>query len=242
MKQEIIEALSKAIAPNTPTDSVERGRVAGMLGKFRDSEGPSINAAELARLVDVRLRQRKDSGGLKPEKIVEEIESTLDLVEMCEFMLEARRRQRRQTTRAMFESALAKKPTERERQIKERIYAERNWPLDFATGLIRMGVPGDSVAKRLANWWEFFKHSYSMERFMESGAYAKGWEHFKQLPESELREAFEKEKKRRWQNEDDLWFTAQNWLNWRQNDVLKKKTRAGEASGKARKPKPKRKK
>jgi hypothetical protein len=226
MNQEIIEALSKAIAPNTPTDSVERGRVAGMLAKIRDSEGPSISVAELARLVDVRLRQRKDRDGLKPVKIVEEIESTLDLVEMCEFVLEARRRQRRQTTRAMFESALGTALTDREKQIKAAIERE-SYPLDFATGLIRMGVPGDSAAKRLANWWDFFKHGYSMD---------------KQLPESELREAFEKQKKTDWPNADVLWFLAQNWLSWHQRDVKKKRTRAGEASGKARKPKPKRKK
>jgi hypothetical protein len=241
MNQEIIEALSKAIAPNTPTDSVERGRVAGMLAKIRDSEGPSISVAELARLVDVRLRQRKDRDGLKPVNIVEEIESTLDLVEMCEFVLEARRRQRRQTTSAMFESALGTAYTDREKQIKAAIERE-SYPLDFATGLIRMGVPGDSAAKRLANWWEFFKHGYSMDRFMESGAYAQGWEHFKQLPEEELREAFEKEKKTKWPNADLLWFRAQNWWSWHQRDVMKKRTRAGEASGKARKPKPKRKK
>jgi hypothetical protein len=207
-----------------------------MLGKFRDSEGPSINAAELARLVDVRLRQRKDSGGLKPEKIVEEIESTLDLVEMCEFMLEARRRQRRQTTSAMFHVAFDTALTDREKLIKAAIEGEK-YPLDFTTGLIRMGVPGDSPAKRLANWWEFFKHGYSMDRFMESSAFAMGSEHFKQLPEAELREAFEKQKKTDWPNADLLWFRAQNWWSWHQRNVLKKKEIAGKASGAARKAK-----
>jgi hypothetical protein len=172
---------------------------------------------------------------------VEEIESTLDLVEMCEFMLEARRRQRRQTTSAMFESALGTALTDREKQIKAAIERE-SYPLGFATGLRRMGVPGDSAAKLEANFWEFFKHGYSMDRFLESGAYATGLEHFKQLPESELREAFEKQKKTDWPNADVLWFRAQNWLSWHQRDVKKKRTRAGEASGKARKPKPKRKK
>jgi hypothetical protein len=235
MKQEIIEALCKAIAPVTLTNPEERGRMAGLLAKFRDGEGLSISAADLARLVDVRLRQKKDRDGMAPEKIVEEIESTLDLVEMCEFMLEARRRKSRQTTNAMFNAVFGQAPTEKERQIKAAIEGEKRWPLDFATGLIRMGVPGDSPVKRSANWWEFFKHSYSMDRFMESGAYAMGWEHFKQLPEAELRKVFENEKNRCWENADVLWFTAQNWLSWHQRDVLKKKEIAGKASGAARK-------
>jgi hypothetical protein len=242
MKQENIKALCKAIAPTTPTDPEERGRVAKLLRDYGKKEGPAINAAELARLVDVRLRQRKDRDGLKPEKIVEEIEATLDLVEMCEFMLGARRRQSRETTSAMFESALGKALTDREKQIKERIYAERSYPLDYATGLIRMGVPGDSAAKRLANWWEFFKHGYSMDRFMETNAGAISWEHFKQLPEAELREAFEKEQKADWPNADVLWFRAQNWWSWHQRDVLKKRETAGKASGAARKAKTRRKK
>lgn len=233
MKQEIIEALCKTIAPTTPTDPVERGKVAGLLSELRNQQGPSINAAELARLVDMRLRQRKDRDGMAPEKIVEEIQATLDLVEMCEFMLEARRRQRRQTTSAMFNTVFETAPTEQEKQIKAAIEGER-YPLDFATSLIRMGVPGDSEAKRLAKWWEFFKHSYSMNRFIESGAYGMGWEHFKQLPEAELREAFEKEKKTIWPNAGVLWVTAQSWLSWHPRDVLNKREKAGKASAKAR--------
>lgn len=239
MRQEIIEALCKTIAPTTPTDPVERGRVASLLMAFGNKEPPSINAAELARLVDMRLRQRKDRDGLKPEKIVEEIEATLDLVEMCEFMLESRRRQSRQTTSAMFNAALEKPPTEKESQIKTAIEKEK-YPLDFTTGLRRMGVPGDSSAQLLANFWEFFKHSYSMRRFMESGADAMGWEHFQQLPEEELREAFEREKKTKWPNAHLLWSIAQNWLSWHQRNVVKKRETAGKASGAARRAKTKR--
>lgn len=239
MKQEIIEALCKTIAPTTPTDPAERGRVGNLLMAFGNKERPSINAAELARLVDMRLRQRKDRDGLKPEKIVEEIEAALDLVAMCEFMLESRRRQSRQTTSAMFESALGMARTDREKQVKAAIEGEK-YPLDFETGLIRMGVPGDSSAKRLANFWEFFKHSYSMDRFMESGAEWTGWEHFQQLPEEELREAFEREKNTKWPNADLLWFRAQNWLSWHQRNVVKKRETAGKASGAARRAKTKR--
>lgn len=241
MKKEIIEALCKTIAPTIPTDPTERGKVSGLLYEIRKQAEPSINAAELARLVDLRLRQRKDRDGLKPEKIVEEIEATLDLVEMCEFMLESRRRQSRQTTSAMFESALGTARTDKEKQIKAAIEGEK-YELDFETGLIRMGVPGDSSAKRLANFWEFFKHGYSMDRFMESGTYASGWEHFKQLPEEELREAFERERKTKWKNADHLWFVARNWLSWHERDVMKKRETAGKASGAARKAKSKGKK
>jgi hypothetical protein len=237
MKKEIIKALCKTIAPTTPTDPKERGRVASLLMAVGKKEGPPISALELARLVDVRLRHKKAPAGIAPEKIVEEIEATLDLVEMCEFMLEARRRQAGQTQSEMFQVALDTAPTDREKQIKERIYAERNYPLDFTTGLRRMGVPGDSAAKLEANFWEYFKHGYSMDRFMESGAYAMGWEHFKQLPEAELREAFEKDKQTVWLNADILWFRAQNWLSWHQRDVLKKREKAGKASGAARKAK-----
>lgn len=241
MKKEIIKALCKTIAPKPPTDPRERGIVASLLMAVGKKDGPSISALELARLVDVRLRQKKDHGPLTPDKIVEEIESTLDLVEMCDFMVEARRRQAGKTQSEMFQVALDTAPTEKGKQIKERIYAEKNYPLDFTTSLIRMGVPGDSPKKREANWWEFFKHGHSMDRFMQSGAHETGWEHFKQLPEAELREAFEKEKKFIWRNADVLWFTARNWLSWHQRDVLKKRENAGKASGAARKAKTRRK-
>jgi hypothetical protein len=242
MKKEIIKALCKTIAPTPPTDPREKGRVASLLMAVGKKEGPSINAAELARLVDARLRQKKDRDTLTPDKIVEEIQATLDLVEMCEFMLEARRRQAGQTQSEMFQVAFDTALTDLEKQIKERIYAEKIWPLDFATGLRRMGVQGDSAAKLEANFWEFFKHGYSMDRFMESGAYVMGWENFKQLPEAELREAFEKEKKTDWPNADLLWFRAQNWWSWHQRDVQKKREIAGKASGAARKAKTKGKK
>jgi hypothetical protein len=241
MKKEIIEALCKAIAPTTPTAPRERGMVASLLIAVGKKEGQPISALELARLVDVRIRQKKDRDPLTPDKIVEEIQATLDLLEMCEFMLEARRRQACQTQKEMFQVALGKAPTEKEKLIKAAIEGEK-YPLDFTTGLIRMGVPGDSPAKRLANWWEFFKYGYSMDRFMESDAFAMGLEHFKQLPEAELREAFEKHKKTDWPNADLLWIRAQNWLSWHQCDVLKKRETAGKASGAARKAKTTRKK
>ena len=221
MKKEIIKALCKAIAPTTPTAPIERGRVASLLMAVGKKEGPSINAAELARLVDVRLRQRKDPAGIAPEKIVEEIEATLDLVEMCEFMLEARRRQSRQTTTAMFNVALEKAPTEKEKQIKAAIEGEK-YPLDFTTGLIRMGVPG-SPDKREKTYWEYFKRHCGGT-------------------ESEIRESFEKWKKIGWENVYSLLATAQQFGRWWNASVLLNKRVAGKASGKARKPHSKRKK
>lgn len=239
MKQENIEALCKAIAPTTPTDPRERGRVASLLLDFGKKEGPSISAAELARLVDARLRQRKDRDGLKPEKIVEEIEATLDLVGMCEFMLEARRRQARQTQSEMFQVAFEKTPTasemqiadpvEREKKVTERMKRERQirdkiegetFPLDFATGLIRMGVPG-SPAKREEIYWEYFKQHCAGT-------------------ESEIRESFEKWKKIGWRNVHDLLPTAEQFGRWRDASVRLNKRAAGKASAKARKPHSKR--
>ena len=237
MKEETIEALCKHIAPTTPTAPLERGRIADLLMSFGRRNGPCINAMELSRLVEMRLRHHGNRKGVGPEKIIEEIEATLDLVEMCEFILEARRRQSGQTQSKMFSLALEKRLTDEEKQIKATIEGSK-YPLDFATGLIRMGVGGDKASEREAKWWEYFKHAQSMTALMKSGEFLTGLTHFELLPEAELREAFEAVKETAWENADVLWHEAQNWLHWRQKDVRKKRREAGKSSAAKRQANP----
>jgi hypothetical protein len=209
MKKEIIKALCKVIAPKTPTDPAERNRVASLLLNFGKKEGPSINAAELARLVDLRLRQRKDRDGIAPEQIVEEIEATLDLVEMCEFMLEARRRQARQAQSEMFQVSLGTAPTEKEKQINAAIY-----PMKFTAGLIKMGVP----EKRRDEWyWRFFKDKYPLWDWVESGGFildSSGSPELRNIPEDEIKAAYDQRKAEGWLTAWNLGNVASQWSLW----------------------------
>jgi hypothetical protein len=209
MKPKIIEALCKAIAPTTPTDPIERNRVGSLLLTVGKKKGPSITAPELARLVDVRLRQRKDPAGITPEKIVEEIEATLDLVEMCEFMVEVRRRQAGQTQSEMFQCALGTAPTEKEKQINAAIY-----PMKFTAGLIKMGVP----EKRRDEWyWSFFKDKYPLWEWVESGGSkfdSSGSPELRDIPEDEIKAAYDQRKAEGWRYAWLLGNVASQWCRW----------------------------
>ena len=220
MKQEIIEALCNTLAPTTPTDPRERGRLANLFMAFGKRNGPSISGADLARLVDLRLRQRKDSKKIETREVVEEIESTLDLVELCEFMLEVRRGQSGKTQSMMFNLALENRLTDQEKQIKAAIERE-SYPLDFHKGLIRMGVPGDSAKERESLYWQYFKSPYANGQV--------------QHPEDDLKRCYEEQTQGQWENAHDLLASASQWLRWWKSEKSKKKSAAGKESGKARK-------
>ncbi len=237
MKKTIIKALCNTIAPTTPTEQKERDRVASLLMAVRKKDGPSITAPELARMVDERLRQKQVrqkqvTTPIIPEKIVEEIveeiEDVLDLVEMCEFMLEARRRQTKQTQSEMFQAALGSAPTEKEKQINA-----ANYPMKFTAGLIKMGVP----EKRRDEWyWSFFKDKYPLWEWVESGARrfdSSGSPELRDIPEDEIKAAYDQRKAEKW----EAW-TLQNiasqWCSWYQVHKHDHKKLGGQNSAKAR--------
>ena len=236
MKKTIIKALCNTIAPTTPTEQKERDRVASLLMAVGKKDGPSITAPELARLVDVRLRQKKGTTGITPEKIVEEIEDILDLVGMCEFMLEARRRQTKQTQSEMYQAALGTTPTdlgtmptEKKEQINAAIY-----PMKFTAGLIKMGVP----EKRRDEWyWSFFKDKYPLWEWVESGARrfdSSGSPELRDIPEDEIKAAYDQRKAEGWQYAWHLGNVASQWCNWYQVHKHDHKKLGGQNSAKAR--------
>ena len=262
MKRETIEVLFKTIAPTTRSGPIERGsqegiklakecdRLARIKFAFEQKKEPSINAIELARLVDLRLRQRKarekvatkeiveeNESKLDQQKareeiatkeIVEEIESTLDLVEMCEFMLEARRLQLKDTKTEMSKAFAEINLTKEQGQKKAVIDAE-SYPLVFHKGLIRMGVPGDSSEKRERAFWEYYKSPFANDDVP--------------LPENdELRKSFKERTRLPWNNARELWCSTTQWLCYWNSEKSKKKSAAGKKSGKARKQRSKSKK
>jgi len=228
MKKEIIEALCKAIAPTTPTDHKERNRVASLLLAVGKKLEQSMNAAELARLVDLRLRQKKDRDTHTPDKIVEEIQATLDLVEMCEFMLEARRRQAGQTQSEMFQCALGMAPTEKEKQINAAIY-----PMKFTAGLIKMGVP----EKRRDEWyWSFFKDKFPFWEWVKSGRgkfNSSGSPELRDIPEDEIEAAYDQHKAEKWEAWQ-LGNVASQWRPWYEEHKHDPQKLGGINSAKAR--------
>lgn len=223
-----------------PDEARRRGMLAKVLLDVGKQEGPAITVAELARLVDVRLRSRFKDKKPDAEKIAEEIESTLDLVESCQWLLHARRVQWQTRTHEYAKSILEKPLTEQEKEIKAQKYR-----LAFDKGLICMGVPGNNAKEREAKYFEHFKSRYALGKFMSSGGSywdADALAKFEQPPESETRECFELNKVEGWQNVELLLSAAESWRRWWEPQKVKMRSAAGKASGEARKPRAKRKK
>ena len=120
--------------------------------------GPAVGVAELARLVDERLRGRFGEELPSAENIAVEIESTLDLIMMCQCLLHARQRDWQSRLRALCEvdrtEAAEIELNDNEEKIKRVIFG-KIFPLKFPLALFAMGVRSDEVKKRSARVAKF---------------------------------------------------------------------------------------
>lgn len=215
MKKETTRAMAESIAQRsreTRTPQEHRARMAGLTNKLRDQKGPSISASELARIVELRLRKKNEKSNSTPAEIVEEIEATLDLVEMCEIVMEYRRPQWAETVSNISDAVHSDgEPSELEKGINAATY-----PMSFTAGLIKMGVPEKG---REDKYWDFFKDQYPRWLWVKSctDRYSQSVEDYTAIhpiPAGEIEQAFEKEKKMGWPDKWTLGNMADQWKRW----------------------------
>lgn len=212
MKAETITALAEKLWAASTQDEQKKGvhYWAMTLVELKKQQSPPITAADLARLVDLRLREGTPQGKVPATAMVEEIEATLDLVEACQVML-VERQERWQATVSGIRQAITNddNPSEKVKGIRTATY-----PMKFEAGLIRMGVP----EKRRDEWyWSFFKDKYSLWEWVESGVSKydlSGSPVLRDIPEDEIKAAYEQRKAEGWRDAWLLENVAGQWCLW----------------------------
>lgn len=214
MKTKTIAALARKLTSGLKEDGWRRTRLleaAGRTGKALDpKQGPRITAAELARLVDARMRQKGVLAKDSAEAMMEEIEATLDLVEACEVML-VNRQEQWKTSVSWLKQAIADagdKPSEIVKGIRAASY-----PMKFETGLIRIGVPERG---REDKFWRCFQEWLLKVNHREASNGQSLSEYIESRPftDDEIREVFMKCKAEGWQNARHLEVAERGWREW----------------------------
>lgn len=222
MKKETIKALAEKL---NPTSREELHQVAQAMSKV--DLFPEIEPMELARLVEMRMRKK---GASSATDMVNEIESTIDMVQACEFMLAVRRLRWRADERQIKETIYGTpEPTEKEKAI----YAAE-YPMEFKAGLIKMGVP----ERDREGWYEkFYRDRYAYWRYAESPS---SWPSFAAFIEShtftdtEIKAAFERVKAEGWTKADYLQNITSQWEAWWSVHKHDGRRKGGKESGNAR--------
>lgn len=131
------------------------------------TEGAAIGLGEFVQMVDERLRSRFGKKRPSPKEVAAEIESTLNLIEMCQFFLHIRQREWSSSLReacgidelnpnplpldhAVEDLALS----EDDKKIKRYIF-EKTYPLAIRSGLAELNMRHDSVSNRYQRFARF---------------------------------------------------------------------------------------
>lgn len=151
-------------------DQVDRRRMyEEFLREQKIMNGPAISVAQLATLVDARVHGRFGKGPIDGKTLVAEIESTLDLIEMCQWLLVARKREwksmvpdlcgiERSTPAPIKTPSRLSEQEEKEVELIRR----KKYPLKFERGLSEFGsgMRSATVANRNSRFSKFFANCY----------------------------------------------------------------------------------
>lgn len=228
-KTSLQEAIAARIKKNNQLSDKEwRESIIGLKTALIDEKGPNITAAELARIVDVRLRSKKATE-LDVETIAREIEAAIELVEMCQWMLHIRRS--KWTERVMnqpvdFSHNIL---TKEERKIKDAIYSKKT--LTFEMGLKTMTMHGRTHARRAENYKAFL--DWALQKWNWPASAPADWPWI-ELMEDDVKcpgvsEVFDRRSESGWPTARDLWNETKLWLQWEPIKKTSNKMRGGKA-------------
>lgn len=229
-----------------PLGDMDLSRLRGVLVSALndlENEGLSITPEGLARLVDTRLRRLSSNTQPSDEVVAREIEFTLDLVEQCQWRIKLRKAEWKMRAHRLFRPWFERPLTAQETASRERIES-MSYPLDFHRGLIFIGVSGDNPRQREKRYLPCF-HDGWIANAMISHQYgnipqggcgnARSLDDFVQPTETENRKAFEERKRMGWPDKDALLWQREYWQRWKISNVKAIRSKAGKASGTARK-------
>jgi hypothetical protein len=215
--------------------------------KEMEKEGLAISAADLARLVDARLRRSTKGGTIDHEAIAAEIESTLDLVEHCQWLMCLRRVEWAERTNNWCKPYFTAPEPPAEREARLRVEAA-SLPIPFDKALILLGVGGNNSRQREDKFYPFYRglclfgaqmnHRYGHLKSGQAGT-ARELDDFIEPTEAEFRAMYERRKTEGWSDAKHLLRERRQFQQWNLEQTKEKRSKAGKASGKARKPKAK---
>ena len=190
------------------------------------AKGPTISVAELARIVDVRIRGRSTStkSPLTPEQVANEIESVLDLVEMCHWLIQERSESRSHSLQAIKAAAKDRVPTEY-RKLKEDL-EKLGDHADFETSLRMIGIPGDSAEERAKNFDAYMLGNTTYSRLTDEFGHHSPLE----TTEAERLQGLECIKKHGMRGIDMFWLHLEQFRAWWKIANKLKKRAAGKKS------------
>lgn len=221
------------------------------------SEGPTISVAELAQIVDVRMRSGFRKKKPSSKEMAAEIEATLDFVALCQCLLHSRQRKWQSWLREAcdFDGAKATKAPQTsanaapsDEEMVRKIIFQKKFPLKFVWGLSAMGNRKSNKADRLEEYERFFKETFptwdmsaapqDLQRMFPNGSsplsdVLQPWQLDPTcpMPENVVSHAFDFHVKHKWPTKESLWWVAQKWLKWWPTRLQRINTEKGEKSG-----------
>lgn len=139
--------------------------ISSLMRDLEQEGGPNISVAGLVSLVVGGLRTKAKTNTMEhsAEAIVSEIESTLDLVEMCQCLLHARKKEWPSWLRALGEVARSMPDDLRKMKddVKLAIEQKKSFPLKFEIGLLAIEVHGASVEERKRNFAKYIVETHA---------------------------------------------------------------------------------